>query len=71
MHFHLNTGLYDQRFYWSSWVIERDYILQSWLTLKLLSNEGGLINPSFTKGGGGVRVEPNPQRFFFDNFWKK
>ena len=40
----LIAGLYDQRFYWSNWVIESDYILQSWSTLKLLSNYGSLIN---------------------------
>ena len=38
------AGLYDQRFYWSNWVIESDDILQSWSTLKLLSNDGSLIN---------------------------
>ena len=26
-----------------------------------------MVNPSFTGGGGGRGVEPNPQRFFFDN----
>ena len=40
------AGLYDQRFYFicSDWVIESDYILQSWSTLKFLSNDGSLIN---------------------------
>ena len=43
-HFSLRAGLYDRRFYWSNWVIESDYILQRWATLKLLSNDGSLIN---------------------------
>ena len=38
------AGFYDQRFYWSLWVIESDNILQSRSTLKLLSNDGSLIN---------------------------
>ena len=40
----IKAGLYDQRFHWSNLVIESDYILQSWSTLKFLSNDGSLIN---------------------------
>ena len=40
----IRGDLYDQRFHWSNWVIESDYMLQSLSTLKFLSNDGSLIN---------------------------
>ena len=64
----LKAGLYDQHFYWSNWAIQEDYILQSWSTLKLLSNDGSLIDKKlivktgrdyFFDQSGGYSKQPN------------